>query len=322
MHTVDDKNRVDRNYYHGWNHTNGDFLCYSPKFPYKGEGSDFYALYYEHFMRQDQFQGRSSAGSKIQFWTPNDKIFSFPYANEVALDECQKRGIEVFFGWEMLSVKFNEYNEKVATFKNVKNGETIEKTFQTASINPPSKQHKELVDAGIADADGGVDVNKYTLQHKKFENIFAFGDCVSFDTTRTQAAAFAQNPIVKHNVQQFLNGKECNAIYDGYTFLPFILGYQYATSFSHLHDFEPHANNHWVPHYGVFAGRYFKSMLNAGLKQGEKYSSFKKNAGPPHWHFSARYDDLEQNEYLAKKGVDLSQVKMFEPKVRVEADHH
>jgi hypothetical protein len=26
-------------------------ICYSPKFPYKGEGTDFYALYYEHFMR-------------------------------------------------------------------------------------------------------------------------------------------------------------------------------------------------------------------------------------------------------------------------------
>ena len=53
IHTVDHKERVDDNYYHGWNHTNGDMICYSPAFPYKGEGSDFYALYYEHFLRQD-----------------------------------------------------------------------------------------------------------------------------------------------------------------------------------------------------------------------------------------------------------------------------
>lgn len=53
-HAIDTKERVQRNYYHGWMHTNGDMICYAPKFPYKGEGTDFYALYYEHFLRQDQ----------------------------------------------------------------------------------------------------------------------------------------------------------------------------------------------------------------------------------------------------------------------------
>lgn len=51
VHALDNKYRIDRNYYHGWSHHNGDMICYSPKFPYKGEGSDFYALYYEHILR-------------------------------------------------------------------------------------------------------------------------------------------------------------------------------------------------------------------------------------------------------------------------------
>jgi hypothetical protein len=51
VHAIDHKERLSRNYYHGWNHNNGDMICYSPKFPYKGEGTDFYALYYEHFLR-------------------------------------------------------------------------------------------------------------------------------------------------------------------------------------------------------------------------------------------------------------------------------
>lgn len=53
-HVLDHKQRVSRNFYNGWNNKRGDLICYSPKFPYKGEGTDFYALYYEHFMRQDQ----------------------------------------------------------------------------------------------------------------------------------------------------------------------------------------------------------------------------------------------------------------------------
>jgi len=51
VHTIDNKATVTKNYYHGYTHTHGDFICYSPAVPYKGEGSDFYALYYEHFMR-------------------------------------------------------------------------------------------------------------------------------------------------------------------------------------------------------------------------------------------------------------------------------
>ena len=101
VHAIDHKERLSRNYYHGWNHTNGDMIVYSPKFPHKGEGTDFYALYYEHFLRQDQLQGRAARNARIQYWTPNKETVPFPYMNEVILDECHKRGIEVHFGWEM-----------------------------------------------------------------------------------------------------------------------------------------------------------------------------------------------------------------------------
>jgi len=64
-HVLENKPGVSRNYYHGWNHPCGDMICYSPKAPYKGEGSDFYALYYESFLRQDRHQGRANANARI-----------------------------------------------------------------------------------------------------------------------------------------------------------------------------------------------------------------------------------------------------------------
>lgn len=54
-HAIDSTLRVDKNWYHGWNNSMGDLITYSPKHPYKGEGCDFYSLYYEQFVRQDQF---------------------------------------------------------------------------------------------------------------------------------------------------------------------------------------------------------------------------------------------------------------------------
>jgi sulfide:quinone oxidoreductase len=85
----------------------------------------------------------------------------------------------------MLKVSENQFGQKIALFRNVDTGETIEKDFFSATINPPSKPHKELLTSGIANSEGVVDVNPYTLQHKRFENIFAFGDCIGVNTTRT-----------------------------------------------------------------------------------------------------------------------------------------
>ena len=75
VHMMDGKHRTERNFYHGWRNLHGDTICYSPKFPYKGEGTDFYALYYEHFQRMDTLNGRAAANARIQYWTPNKEIY-------------------------------------------------------------------------------------------------------------------------------------------------------------------------------------------------------------------------------------------------------
>jgi hypothetical protein len=54
-----------------------------------------------------------------------------------------------------------------------------------------------------------------------------------------------------------------------------------------------------------------------------RYSSFKKNNGPPYNSFSPKYFPLEENDYVKKKGINLNEVRMFEPKVRVHShDEH
>jgi len=63
----------------------------------------------------------------------------------------------------MLEVKKDEHNQKIAVFQNVDNGQTIEKPFFTACINPPSKPQSLVTDSGLGDKHGLVDVNKYTL---------------------------------------------------------------------------------------------------------------------------------------------------------------
>jgi hypothetical protein len=118
----------------------------------------------------------------------------------------------------------------------------------------------------------------------------------------------AQNPIVKNNVLQYLHGHECNGIYDGYTFMPFYLGHTAASSFQHLHDFEPASRNHLVPHHGIFSRFYFGRMHSSFADEAKKYASFSKNNGPPYYSIAAEYDALEHNAYLQEHQIPLEAV--------------
>ncbi len=75
-----------------------------------------------------------------------------------------------------------------------------------------------------------------------------------------------------------------------------------------------------IPHYGMFSRLYFDYLHKSLLSSSGKYTGFKKNHGPPHHHFNPKFMPLEENDYLKRKGISLSEVRMFEPKVRVE--HH
>ena len=139
VHCLDSKERAIRNFYNGYYSRGGDLLTYSPALPYKGEGTDFYALYYESLMRTDKFTETVSQGSRVVHVTPNKTIVPFPYANEVILDECEKRGIEVHLGWEMTSIQEDANGVKTATLRNVDTGATVEKDFTAATVNPTSR---------------------------------------------------------------------------------------------------------------------------------------------------------------------------------------
>lgn len=101
-------------------------------------------------------------------------------------------------------------------------------------------------------------------------------------------------------------GQECNAVYDGYTYMPLLLSHSNMVGFSHTWGYEPTATNHAVPSYGLFSRLYFAKMSGDLQKADKNFSSFNQDHGPPHGHYNALYDPLEHNEYLLSKGVDVA----------------
>ena len=54
---------------------------------------------------------------------------------------------------------------------------------------PPQAPLEVVRTSPLVNEGGWVDVNKETLQHNKYSNIFALGDCTSLPTSKTAAAA-------------------------------------------------------------------------------------------------------------------------------------
>jgi hypothetical protein len=115
-----------------------------------------------------------------------------------------------------------------------------------------------------------------------------------------------------------MNGRDCNGIHDGYSWMPFYMGHTYSSSFSHTHDFEPATTNHISPQYGIFAKAHFYfSCLTFKPSAAIKYT--KDNHGPPNFSTIKVHDELEHNEILQAAGVLPEEVRHPAQQARLSA---
>ena len=61
--------------------------------------------------------------------------------------------------------------------------------YEMLHVSPPCTPPKVLKTApALVDQAGFLDVNKHSLQHVNFPNIFGIGDCTNIPTAKTAAA--------------------------------------------------------------------------------------------------------------------------------------
>ena len=72
------------------------------------------------------------------------------------------------------------------------------------------------------DQNGYVEVDKHTMQHVRYPNVFALGDAGSTPNSKTGAAIRKQAPAVVDNIDAYLNGRPLPGAYDGYASCPIV----------------------------------------------------------------------------------------------------
>lgn len=72
------------------------------------------------------------------------------------------------------------------------------------------------------DASGFVEIDKHTLQHVRYPNVFSLGDAGSSPNAKTGAAVRKQAPVVVANIDAHLKGRPLTGSYDGYSSCPIV----------------------------------------------------------------------------------------------------
>jgi sulfide:quinone oxidoreductase len=158
--------------------------------------------------------------------TAPSAIFSNPYYAAALEKLAISRGIK----WNNLRNLVEVIPEKKeAVFEIMQNGsgsgkfETIQ--YSLLHIAPPMSSPTQLWGSPLVDQTNFVDVNRSTLQHVKYKNVFALGDCANTPTSKTAAACASQVSIASKNLQMAMEGKDPERKYDGYTSCPLLVNH-------------------------------------------------------------------------------------------------
>lgn len=95
--------------------------------------------------------------------------------------------------------------------------------FDFLHVVPPMSAPDFIRNSPLADPKspfGYVEIDQYTMQHKRYPNIFALGDCTNAPTSKTGAAVRKQAPVVVQNLLSVMNGGTADDRYTGYTACP------------------------------------------------------------------------------------------------------
>ncbi len=152
---------------------------------------------------------------------PGAGLFGVPVFAKVLAKAVERYGIEVRFNTEV--VEIDGESRRVELLDNTTGAkEPID--YDALHVAPRQSAPDWVKRSPLADPanpDGYVEVDKHTLQHVRFPEIFALGDVANSPNSKTGAAIRKQAPVVVANLMASLAGEPLSAVYDGYAACPF-----------------------------------------------------------------------------------------------------
>lgn len=202
------------------------------------------------FITDDYLRRRNMRGkAELIFAAQNNTLFSVPIVSEKVRMLFGDRGVKVNYDHVLTAI---DPGKKIATFKTPKGNAEI--GFDFTNVVPPMRAPAAVRSSplpwqsGPFAEDGWMEVDKGTLRHTRFGNVFGVGDIAGVPKGKTAASVKWQVPVAVDHLVASIAGKKSSALYAGYTSCPLItrIGQAMLVEFDY--------NNNLVPSFpGVIA---------------------------------------------------------------------
>ncbi|MDH4943612.1 FAD/NAD(P)-binding oxidoreductase [Sulfurimonas sp. C5] len=173
-------------------------------------------------------------GANYQFYTGLKTLFHLPKVAE-SLTEVQHRydTIETKFSHFLQSIDVKAktatfvhayekevYDEDFDEYTKESVSEEVKVTYDFIHVVPPMSPPEAVLKSDLINGMGWLDVDQYSLQHKKYNNIFGIGDVCGIPMGKTGGSARHHGPILTDNLISVMKGKAPKEKFDGYTVCP------------------------------------------------------------------------------------------------------
>lgn len=164
--------------------------------------------------------------SQIIFATAGQAIFGIPTFAHALNEVIKRKDIQLLLQHQLVRV---DAEKQQATFAITDSqGQISEKNirFDLLHVVPPMAAPQVISLSELAEAEGSqkdwLAVDQFTLQHKRFPEIFGLGDVTGIPNSKTGAAIRKQAPVVVSNLLAQMEGRPLSARYDGYSSCPLV----------------------------------------------------------------------------------------------------
>ncbi|XP_061577594.1 sulfide:quinone oxidoreductase, mitochondrial [Cololabis saira] len=200
--------------------TEGNAVFTFPNTPVKCAGAPQKIMYLsDAFLRKTGKREKA----KVIYNTSLPVLFGIKKYADTLWDIVKSRDLQVNLRHNLVEVRADK---REAVFENLdKPGETKVLEYEMLHVTPPMGPSSVVKSSPLADEVGWLDVNKETLQHNKYPNVFGIGDCTNLPTAKTAAAVAAQSAVLSRTISKVLRMEKPDKKYDGYTSCPLVTSY-------------------------------------------------------------------------------------------------
>ncbi len=178
------------------------------------------------FMLRDRLaQAGTLDKSSVTFYSAVGNVFGVKPVNDNVVGRWQDLGIGIEYTQKLKAV---DIGARKATFVTPE-GASTEVPYDFIHVVPPMRAPDAVKNSDLAWKEGGfaaggwLEVDKDTLQHRRYKNVFGIGDINGTPRGKTAATVKKSAPLVAQHVVDVIAGREPGQKFDGYTSCPLIV---------------------------------------------------------------------------------------------------